>query len=421
MDTGPEWERETPDAPALRRDVLLGIVLVLLTVASTELSRSIGATFDDAPGTVERTLWAVAVALPLCWRRRFPLSVLVVVAAAFISLQARLVFEPVMTSVCLYLALYTAGAWGRDRRTSTAVRLVVVVAMFTWLGIALSTTAWQVPATDEGGLLPRTTALVLFTAATNLAYFGAGWVFGDRAWREARTRVELVERNHQLDAERAENTRQAVVQERVRIARELHDVVAHHVSVMGVQAGAARRVMATRPDDAYDAITRVEESAREATGEMRRLLGVLRTDAPERDLDPAPGVPRLAELVERTAATGLQADLVEVGDPFPLAPSLSVTVYRVTQEALTNTVRHSGARRVDVRLRWLTGAVEVEVVDDGSTASGVPGDGLGLMGMRERVAMHDGELEVGPRLDGGFRVRARFPVVAGSRTQPAPA
>jgi signal transduction histidine kinase len=274
----PEWEREAPDSRQRRADVLVGAALAALTVVSMELARSMGTPFHDERGAAERTLWALAVALPLCLRRRFPVAVLVAVSAAFVGHQARLVFEPLMTSVCLYLALYTAGAWGRDRRVTAAARLVVVLAMFAWLGISLSSTPWQPGAADGGGLLAPQAAAVLFAALTNVAYFAAGWVFGDRSWQQARTYAALRERNEQLRTERAENARRAVMDERVRIARELHDVVAHHVSVMGVQAGAARRVMATRPDDAREAISRVEQSARDATGEMRRLLGVLRSD-----------------------------------------------------------------------------------------------------------------------------------------------
>ncbi len=409
-----EWEREGPSPREQRLDVLLGLLLAAAAMVSMELSRSVGEVFDDAPGTWERVAWALGVALPLCVRRRFPVAVLVLVAAAFIGHQARLVFDPLVTSVCLYLALYTAGAWARDRRAATAVRLVVVVAMFSWLGISLSTTAWQetTQGADGDGLLPPVTAVVLLVTVMNLAYFAAGWVVGDRAWLQARTLAELELRNRQLHEQRVENTRRAVVQERVRIARELHDVVAHHVSVMGVQAGAARRVMATRPGDAQAAISRVEASARQATDEMRRLLGVLREDVPDDDLAPAPGTERLAELVAGAAGAQLRADFAEVGTPRPLPPALSVTLYRIVQEALTNTVRHAGARRVDVRLRWLDGAVEVEVVDDGvgSPTRRDREPGLGLVGMQERAVVHDGELEVGPRLAGGYRVRARFPV-----------
>ncbi|MGJ7440599.1 sensor histidine kinase [Aquipuribacter sp. MA13-6] len=410
-----EWEREGPGPRERRLDVVLGLLLAVTAVVSMELARSVGDVFEDAPGAWERAVWALAVALPLCVRRRFPVAVLVLVAAAFIGHQARLVFDPLVTSVCLYLALYTAGAWARDRRAATAVRLVVVVAMFSWLGISLSTTAWQetTQGGDGDGVLPPVTAVVLLVTVMNLAYFAAGWVVGDRAWQQARTLAELELRNRQLHEQRAENTRRAVVQERVRIARELHDVVAHHVSVMGVQAGAARRVMATRPDDAQAAISRVEASARQATDEMRRLLGVLREDVPEEhDLAPAPGTDRLPELVAGAAGTQLRADYAEVGTARPLPPALSVTLYRIVQEALTNTVRHAGARRVDVRLRWLDDAVEVEVVDDGvgATKGRDGGVGLGLVGMQERTVVHDGELEVGPRLEGGYRVRARFPV-----------
>jgi signal transduction histidine kinase len=221
----------------------------------------------------------------------------------------------------------------------------------------------------------------------------------------------------------------------------LHDVVAHHVSVMGVQAGAARVVLDADPAAARTALGAIEQAARQAVDELHRLLGVLRAapagtpagdggepppDGPERAptgtvaAAPAPGLDGLPDLVGATTATGLRVTYTVVGDPVPVPSGLSVSVYRIVQEALTNTVRHAGAARVDVRLRFLTdpAAIEAEIVDDGRSPAAPPvtgGErrrGLGLIGMRERAVLHDGELEVGPRPGGGFRVRARFPLRA---------
>ncbi len=393
-------------------------------MASFELARSAGLEFERSPGRVEQTLWALAVTLPLCLRRRFPIAVLLAVSAAYIALQARLIFEGYVSSIGLFLAVFTVGAWATDRRLGTAARSVVVVAMFAWLGIALSTTAWseQLAAKEAtDGLLPPVTATLVYAFLTNLAYFTAAWVFGDRAWRHARDREELVTRNAELAAERHENARRAVIEERVRIARELHDVVAHHVSVMGVQAGAARHVLDRNPGAAREALVAIEESSRSAVSEMRRLLGVLRRDG-EAGLDgdegadrvvdrsPLPGVADLPGLLERMDRTSLAVAFTELGDPRPLPTALSVSLYRVVQEALTNTVKHARARRVDVRVRWLTDEVEVEVTDDGRGSVASPSTGLGLVGMRERVSLHRGELEAGPRAVGGYRVRARFPL-----------
>ncbi|SDQ78463.1 sensor histidine kinase [Quadrisphaera sp. DSM 44207] len=411
--------RPGPTTAQRRADVRLGLVLAAATAASTELARSFGYSLPQSPPALEQLAWALAISLPLCVRRRYPVAVLLVVSATFIALQARLVLEGTMTSICLFVALYTAGAWARDRRVATAARLVVVVAMFAWLVIGFSATplSAMLPGTDsdQTGFLPPRAATVVYATALNVVYFAGAWMFGDAAWRDARSRAALAASNEQLRRSREENARRAVLDERVRIARELHDVVAHHVSTMGVQAGAARRVLDTSPDDARAAMAAVEASSRAAVEEMRRLLGVLRAgDAPHGPdaLDggpgPAPDLRCLPQLVAEPRG-GLQVDHAEVGTPRPVPPSTSVSAYRVVQEALTNVVRHAGARRASVRLRWLSGAVEVEVVDDGRAApSG--GGGLGLVGMRERLALHGGLLDVGPRPDGGWRVRARFPL-----------
>jgi signal transduction histidine kinase len=429
-ETGREWQRPGPTRRQQRVDLAVGLGLAVAALASFELVRSLGWELGRSPGRVEQVLWALAVTLPLCVRRRFPVAVLVAVSAAFIGLQARLILESFVTSIALFLAVFTVGAWCADRRLAGAARLVVVVAMFSWLGISLTTTAWQEAFADRDeltGLLPPVTATLVYLTLTNIAYFAGAWVFGDRAWRHARDRAELVTRNAELAAQRHENARRAVVEERVRIARELHDVVAHHVSVMGVQAGAARHVLDRDPEAARTALVAIEESSRSAVSEMRGLLGVLRQGgdpepgteadgdrATDRAVDRAspPGLAELPGLVERLDRPPLAAAFVEVGDARRLPPALSVSLYRVAQEALTNTVKHAHARRVDVRLRWLPAAVEVEVTDDGRGSAASPSTGMGLVGMRERVSLHGGELEAGPRAVGGYRVRARFPLAA---------
>ena len=341
------------------------------------------------------------------------------------------------SSICLFIALYTAGAWGRNRRITSAVRILIIVIMFCWLAYSISATAWADAGTLEAdqrgdGPLPVRTAAVLFTTGINILFFAGAWVFGNAAWTQSKQRAELAERNRELQVERDANARRAVIAERVRIARELHDVVAHHVSVMGVQAGAARRVLDQDPDLARQTLGSIETAGRSAVTEMHRLLGVLREGEPvdnTPDRSPAPGLNQLAALVSQARDAGPEATLTVVGEPRPVPQSVSVSLYRIAQEALTNTVRHAGASRVDVRLRYLDSGVEIEVVDDGrgrprtepgrNGSSGrdgdrvgdlPPGSGMGHIGMRERVALHHGELEVGPRPDGGYRVRARFPL-----------
>lgn len=407
------WERPGPTRAQRRTDVCTGLALAAATVASFELTRSAGLVLPTSPGPVEQVAWALAVSLPLCLRRVQPLAVLVVVAVAFIALQARSVVEAFMTSVCLFTALYTAGAWARDRRAVDVVRLVVVVSMFAWLVVSLTATPLQELLADDGersGSMDPVAARLLYGVGLNAFFFVGAWRFGDAAWRDARSRAALEQRNEELRREREERARRAVLDERVRIAREMHDVVAHHVSTMGVQAGAARRVLDVDPAAARRAIGAVEGSSRTAVEEMRRLVGVLREG--DGAVEPPPDLGHLGELV-RAARPGLEVDARVLGEPRSLPPSASVSAYRVVQEALTNAVRHSGARRASVRLRWLDDALEVEVVDDGRGGEGADhGGGLGLVGMRERVDLHGGQLDVGPRPEGGWRVRARFPLDA---------
>ena len=449
-EAGPAGWVRVPPPSAARADLALGVVLAAGGVASVLVSRAAGIHLSIRPSAAEEVAWLLAVALPLAVRRRFPQTVLVLVGGAFIGLQVRGTLESFVTQIALFLALFTAGAWGRDRVLSRWARAVVVSAMFAWLVFGLSTYSWDRSLVREGvtgGSLSAETAYVIISGAVNIVYFGAAWAFGEMSWRSAGQRALLEQRNTELARERDENARRAVLDERVRIARELHDVVAHHVSVMGVQAGAARVVFDADPPAARAALRGIEDAARSAVEEMRRLLGVLRGAAPDGGdggsvdaAPPAPGLDQLADLVGRTASVGLQAEYTVVGVPVPVPSSVSVSLYRIAQEALTNTVRHAGAARVDVRLRHLTeprAAVEVEVVDDGRAlpdpdavdlAAGRPGAGrrgLGLVGMRERVALHDGELEVGPRPGGGFRVRARIalpalPPVGGSPADASP-
>ena len=406
------WQRPRPTGREVRIDAALAVGLAVAALATLELGRVQGAALGgEPPGALEQSVWALAITLPLALRRRLPLATLLIVAVLLIGLQARYVPEPVVSSVALYLALFTAGGWGRDRRRAAAVRTVVVIAMFAWLTYGLLETPYAdlIPEDGPGELLSPRTAGLLFSYAFNAVYFAAAVAFGELAWRNARQRHELVERTRELEVERAEVARRTRETERLRIARDLHDVVAHHVSLMGVQAGAARRAWERRPEQARDALSQIELTSRTAVEEMRRMLDVLRDPASSVE-PPAARVDGLPQLVDRVGDTGLQVALTVVGEPRDLPPAISASAYRVVQEALTNTVKHAGATQADVRLRYLPGTVEVEVVDDGRTAPGPTGVGShGQVGMRERVALHAGELEVGPRPTGGYRVRARFP------------
>lgn len=234
----------------------------------------------------------------------------------------------------------------------------------------------------------------------------------DNAVRDRRAVVRaLAERAERLEKEHELEMRVAVADERMRIARELQDVVAHSVSVMVVQAGAARRLLQRRPERVADALLSVESTGREALTELRRLLGPLTDRDGRAALTPPPGLAELDALVERLARAGLQVDVRVEGAPRALPPGLDVTVYRIVQEALTNVIEHAGGAHTEVVVRYRDQELELEVLDAGGGDAAVAmGAGRGLLGMRERAALYGGELEAGPRPEGGFAVRARLPV-----------
>ncbi|WP_089021601.1 sensor histidine kinase [Micromonospora coriariae] len=412
-----EWRRPGPTPEQRRIDLWLGLAVTLLALVSLTLTRSAGAfLLGPPPSWPEQLLWTVAVTLPLIWRRRRPAATLLVVAVAFIAAQARSAPETQFSSWALFCALYTLGAWGQDHQLARRLRIGVIATMFAWLGIYYAVTIDHIPPdafADAVGPVPPVLAAMVTGALVNVLVFGFAYFFGETAWVAARREHELRAQAEDLRRSQAESRERAVLGERVRIARELHDVVAHHVSVMGVQASACRRVFDRDPGKARTALAAIEQSARTAVDELRRMLGVLRTSAGA-DAEPpaAGGVERIGELVERARAAGLTATLGVYGSPVALPESVSQAAYRVTQEAVTNTLKHAGADLLDVRVRYLAREMEVDVTDDGRAGGTANALGLGLIGMRERVTAHDGDLEAGPRAGGGWRVRARFPLAA---------
>jgi signal transduction histidine kinase len=226
-----------------------------------------------------------------------------------------------------------------------------------------------------------------------------------------RREVQLAQRTAQLEREREENARRAVFNERVRIARELHDVVAHHVSVMGVQAGAARRVLATQPAKAAEALSAIESSSRQAVSEMQRLLGFLRQDRDVESLAPQPSMRQLASLIAQMRDSGLPVDLRIEGNSPALPPSVDLSAYRIVQEALTNTLKHAGAAKALVMVRYADDAGRIEVTDNGPGTETTDPErrGNGLIGMRERASLLGGWLQAEHHPGVGFSVRAYLP------------
>ena len=415
MGTSTEWSRLPVGRRELRQDAVLALVLLGGLTLTTVLYSAAGTYGDDQAAWWVSALVITANAAPIAFRRRYPMTVAIVSALAFASTQVFHVPELFVINFTLFIALYTVGAWCSDRVRAEAVRWVVIGGMFAWLFIAISF-GWAVPnalPNDGGSIIPPVIAYSLINIVINVVYFGAAWYAGNRAWTSAVARHELDQRTAELAAERERSAAQAVTLERVRIARELHDVVAHHVSLMGVQAGAARRVIGRDPEQATASLGVVEESARTAVEELRRMLGTLRSDDEDRGAPSTEGLGRIGELAESARTAGHPTEYVVVGDARDVPPTVSAVAYRIAQEAVTNVLKHAGpSARADLRVRYLDDGVEVEVADDGhggTAPRNTSGSGLGHVGMRERVAAVGGRIEIGPRARGGYLVRAWLP------------
>jgi len=352
--------------------------LVLAGIGLTELEVW---GFHDVPGPrLGRALpFFVLLALPYFWARRRPLLVCAIVMAAIVaSSVARGSTEGVYLIYALAVISYTAGRYG-SRRSSFAALGVLVV-------------GYTIYSLEDHNVMHGGVA-DLWAAA----FFGAGmlgcWLLG--VWVDSRGEAAALEREAGV----------AVAEERSRMARELHDIVSHNLSVVVTQAAGARAAGA-----AEDTLEKIERSGREALVEMRRLLGVLREDASDgAALAPQPGISQLDALVANVRAAGLDVALTVDERCSALPPAVELAVYRIVQEALTNALKHAGPARVEVRVTRDGGAVRVDVVDDGAGASGESG-GHGLVGMRERVAVFGGRLLAGPRAEGGFEVHATLPL-----------
>ncbi|MFJ2980513.1 sensor histidine kinase [Curtobacterium sp. NPDC087082] len=419
MGTTAEWSRLPVGRREFRQDALLALVLGAGLAITTMLYGSAGTYGDDQAAWWVSALLVVANAAPVAFRRRWPMTMAVVSALAFAATQILHVPEVFLVNFTLFIALYTVGAWCSDRVRAEVVRWVVIGGMFAWLFVAIAF-GWAVPnalPNDDGGLIPPYIALSLLNIVINVIYFGAAWYAGNRAWASAVAKHELDLRTAELAAERERSAAQAVTIERVRIARELHDVVAHHVSLMGVQAGAARRVIGHDPEQATASLGVVEQSARTAVEELRRMLGTLRADEDGGDdVRAAPSTEalgRIGELADSARTAGHPTEYVVVGSVRDVPPTVSAVAYRIAQEAVTNVLKHAGpTARADVRVRYLDDGVEVEVTDDGHgdrAPRNTAGSGLGHVGMRERVAAVGGRIEIGPRARGGWLVRAWLP------------
>ncbi|MDO3705817.1 sensor histidine kinase [Micromonospora sp. C28SCA-DRY-2] len=389
MTSGPrEWTRQHP----LAADALLAVGLIVAEAIFTLLTPR-----ELWPGPLPSALgWSALCAAPTALRRVAPWPA-VGAAVATLALPGLLHLAPGTQGLTCIVLTYTIAA----RRP---VRAASAAAAGLWLPVAVVNTV----APPVGGLEIGPAYLVLNNLLVGAVAFSVGrTVHARRMSTEAlRERARVAEENQRALAE------QAVADERRRIARELHDVVAHHVSVMGVLATGARRVLRRDPDAADEAVATIEETGRATLRELRRLLDVLRTDAePAADLAPQPGLTGIETLVDQVREAGLPVTLRVEGTPGEMEQGVALTLYRIAQEALTNALKHAGTATAQVRLGFGVDAVEVEVTDTGrGPLPDTDRIGHGLVGMRERVGLYGGVLRIGARPGGGFRVYARIPV-----------
>lgn len=342
-------------------------------------------------------LMAALMSASLSLRRTMPVVPLL---AAVVVIQLSHTVVPGLTDgaaflIALLVAIYSAGAYAQRRTLVLTAGLVAVI-------IPLAALDPNDPA-DVG-------AWAFFVVVVG-APFVAGLAFRRRRLRDH----ELIERARMAEVDSVRLAESAVAAERMRIARELHDVVAHAISVVVVQSRGGRRVLHPGNDQARMAFETIEQAGEQALVEMRRMLQVLRTGdgAEPHDLSPRPGLGRIDDLVADVTGAGFPVDVVVAGEPVELAPGVDLSAYRILQEALTNVIKHAGRTRVRILLRYHPDELEIEVTDDGEGNGPGGGSGHGLDGIRERVGVHGGKLHAGPRPEGGYVLHVVLPTGVG--------
>ncbi|MCD1286851.1 MULTISPECIES: sensor histidine kinase [unclassified Brevibacterium] len=427
-------DNETSLSPT-KGDVYLTIVLAVASMVFSVLYTATGNWPFEAPLWV---LWlsSASVSLPLIWRRRYPSQVAWTQAVVFVTAQVFSAIEPGVTQIILFMGLYSVGAWQSNRRAAFISRTLYCLGIFLYLNLALS---FQI--NDLSGMTALQIAAGFgINVLVNVAYFGGAWLFGNRAWNQRLLLAELRAANEEVRRQGERLADQALDLERVRIARELHDGVAHHIAGVGIHAAAARRSLTKNPDRAAESLKTIETSTRETVEELRALVYTLR-DTGEARTEPTtkgnPSLGDLPELIESARGNGQRIEFRTIGEARPLTPITELSIYRVIQESLTNCSRYAGSgAEVEVRLRYGGADLEVEVSDSRSAGSELAAErpdasvrpedsvhsedpagpepqqaglGLGIVGMRERMNALGGSLEAGPKSRGGWLVRARIP------------
>ena len=400
-------------------------------------------------------LWACCLAsvlltAPLLYRRRFPTQSAFAICLVYSVALVNSAMEIGVSQIVLFMGIYSIGPWQRSRKVAFWSRLLLCIGMAILFTVSLTV---QYRALGDFTIL-QFAASGGVSFLTNVAFFGGAWIFGNRAWKQRKLMAELRAANQEVREQEQQLTLQAVDLERVRIARELHDGVAHHIAGVGIHAAAARRSLEKNPDKAKESLQVIESSTRETVDELRALVYTLRdTDLSTDDTAPEdneaasggqaadlpadyataastkgnPSLGDLPELIESARRFDQTVEYATIGEPRPLTPITEMSIYRVIQESLTNCSRYAGAgAEVEVRLRYGSTDLEIEVSDSRPTGGSAmsastvvrpeaegrtqsEGLGLGIVGMRERMSALGGSLEAGPKSRGGWLVRARIP------------
>ncbi|MDX6332714.1 MAG: hypothetical protein QOG05_54 [Streptosporangiaceae bacterium] len=354
-----------------------------------------------AGGRYELVVISLVLVIPLVFRRDHPVAAFAI-GITVGALQVLLDIQVNSIDLVIVVLLYTLAAYGR-RRVSLA-GLAICLA-----GSAAAVARWA-PSSQLSLAHWVMIGFIMFAGSSLIA-----WVLGDSVRYRRAYYSSLEDRAARLERERDAQAQIAAAAERARIARELHDVIAHNVSVMVVQADGASYALDSSPERARQALGAIASTGRQALAEMRRMLGVLRSDDDATGLVPLPGIGQLGELLEQTRASGLDVSFTVQGVPGPLPGGLALAAYRIIQESLTNTRKHGGPRAsARVLLRYCEDVLMLQITDDGRGATVADGAGHGLTGMRERVALYNGTLRTGPLPGGGYQVTARLPVVRGA-------
>ena len=375
----PRTSRTRPSAVPGRTDIAIAVAFVLMSLAEVWVNGTV-----ESP--VEHVLVTGLAMGALAWRRTFPIAVALVVVGSNILVNPEGEFA---TLLSLVLAAYTVGAETEPPRSFVGLAVMLLVFIG---GIAAV------------GLVPS-------DVAAALVFLVGPWSVGSAMRQRSTSAREAVDRAERLEREQELRASVAAAEERTRIARELHDIVSHSISVVTIQTQAVRRRLG--PEHAAEArdLAAVEATAREALAEMRRLFGVLRAEGESASLAPQPGLAELGRLVAQARAGDVAVDLVVEGEPYDLPPGIDLAAYRIAQEGLTNALRHADARTVTVQVSYLPTRLEVAVQDDGrGLVDGGDAGGHGLVGVRERAALYGGTVDLTTSAQGGVRLLACLPV-----------